>query len=89
MSEAKEKQKSREEEIQESHSSVLEGVITNGDLKGKAFVVYLGDTPAKSQLVINNIIMPCTRIEVVVDREQPAINVKFNCWFLPEGIDNG
>ena len=73
----------KEEKVQEK-PSVLEGVITNGDLKGKSFVVYLGDTPAKSQLVINNIIMPCTRIEVVVDREQPAINVKFNCWFLPE-----
>jgi len=64
--------------------SSIEGIVTTGDLRGKAFVVYLGESPAKSQLVIGNEIMPCTKIQITVDREKPVVEIKFDCWFVPE-----
>lgn len=76
-------ERSKKDEV-EKRPITIEGTVSTGDLKGKSFIVYLGDSPSKAQLVIDNQIMPCSRIEIVVDRGKPVIEIKFDCWFLPE-----
>jgi hypothetical protein len=62
----------------------IEGIVTSGDVKSKALILYLGEGPKKSCLIIRNEIIPCRRIEVIVDWETPVTIANFDCDFVPE-----
>jgi hypothetical protein len=70
---------SNDNQAQEGGRNFFKGTVTSGDYKGKPFVVYLGESPKKSRLSIDNEVIPCRKIEVVVDWKESITTIKFEC----------
>lgn len=78
------KDKEKIETSEKRQLGVIEGTITKGKLKGKPFKIRLGPTPADSHIVAGGQVLLCTKMVIVLDIENPATNISFDCWMLPE-----
>lgn len=72
----------KKEEEERGELGVLQGRVSNGELQGRPFTIYLGRSTSDCQILVGGEPLLCTKFTLTWDVNEPAAKVEFFGWVL-------